>query len=535
MQWRVAAWASAVLVLTTACGRKPPGELPAADKLGSMESNLSAIDPSQVKELGSIAPGEQRGADYTSTPLYRSFAFQAAGGAEVTVTAHAEGQDAMVWLTDDAWNVLVDNDDSHGTLDSEATTTLPAGPVRTYHLVFREYQRRDARFTVGLRIGGEPCRGAGCEACTDTLPSYSTLKLPTSSYEVGATALDPCTGVLGFAYVTYASSTTAYLWFQAFDRAGQPVAPAVRVSETVQKARGGPQLRAHRGLFRLAWVVDRQDGRTFDLLYAELTPSGEVQTHELTLASSTSAPWLADLAGDPDSDRVVVSGAVPRNGAWQGALWFVSRHALEHTVYNEPHQPTTNVNPARLAWTRDGLFGVLTEKSWRTSGEPYIPYVRRYRATGELVGDAKVGNSVNQTGITARPGGVTLLLTATVNSQPRKWLQELDAATLSGPIVDLDPNTRFASTYDGSFGFARLDGPYWATAYVYNPSYGLDVVQVSPRGLDSGKREVRRNGSDPYRAHFEVVGGRLMVSWAERRDVRDGGGFLHFVSVVAPP
>lgn len=114
----------------------------------------SELKLSGTRYLGKIKSGETRTGYYYNPPRYRSFGFQAKGGDTITAHVSSPYGDGMGWITDSSYNVLAYNDDaSPATLDAKVVYTVPADrPLRSYRIVFRDYDLLDATFTVSLDI-----------------------------------------------------------------------------------------------------------------------------------------------------------------------------------------------------------------------------------------------------------------------------------------------------------------------------------------------------------------------------------------------
>lgn len=102
--------------------------------------------------VGSLAYGERsQEIRYRFPPRYRIFKFAADTGDVVTATVASADGDAIAWILDDSLVAIGFNDDaSRNTLDAVIQLEIPAHPSRTHYIVFREYFRDDARFTVTL-------------------------------------------------------------------------------------------------------------------------------------------------------------------------------------------------------------------------------------------------------------------------------------------------------------------------------------------------------------------------------------------------
>ncbi len=124
-----------------------------SDVATSYESELRVTGPTY---LGTISSGDTKTSYYSDPPKYRAYGFQAKGGDQITIDVSSEdGGDAIAWLTDSSYSdTYASNDDaSSKTLDSHIEYTVPDGtPTTDYRIVFRDYDRLDATFTVSLDI-----------------------------------------------------------------------------------------------------------------------------------------------------------------------------------------------------------------------------------------------------------------------------------------------------------------------------------------------------------------------------------------------
>lgn len=121
------------------------------EDVGTYDSELRL---SGTRYLGKIINGETKSGYYDSPPNYRSYAFDAKGGDEITVDIKSAYGDAMGWITDASYNVLAANDDaSSATLDAKVKYRVPTNQEsRSYRIIFRDYDMLEATFTVKLSI-----------------------------------------------------------------------------------------------------------------------------------------------------------------------------------------------------------------------------------------------------------------------------------------------------------------------------------------------------------------------------------------------
>jgi hypothetical protein len=101
-------------------------------------------------EYGQVVPHVA----YQNPPRYRAFKFAGNKGDSVAVWVHSDNGDPVVWLLNNVFDVLGFNDDAtSSTVDAHVSLVLPgnADPsVKTYYLVFRDYDLQPASFKVQL-------------------------------------------------------------------------------------------------------------------------------------------------------------------------------------------------------------------------------------------------------------------------------------------------------------------------------------------------------------------------------------------------
>jgi hypothetical protein len=118
---------------------------------------------SDLQIVGTLKYGASSGASYyRDPPQYHAFRFDGAAGDAVDVWVRSPDGDAVAWVLDGGFQELAWNDDADdSTTDAHVTLTLPAGPP-THYIVFRDYYRQPAWFTVELGA-----TSAGAPACAD--------------------------------------------------------------------------------------------------------------------------------------------------------------------------------------------------------------------------------------------------------------------------------------------------------------------------------------------------------------------------------
>jgi hypothetical protein len=101
-------------------------------------------------EYGQVVPPVA----YHNPEKYRAFKFAGNKGDSVAVWVHSEDGDPIVWVLDSAFKVIAFNDDAtSSTVDAHVSLILPqnADPaVKTYYIVFRDYDMTPASFKVEL-------------------------------------------------------------------------------------------------------------------------------------------------------------------------------------------------------------------------------------------------------------------------------------------------------------------------------------------------------------------------------------------------
>lgn len=144
--------ASAVLLLgalaTAACGA---GNV---DEPGTSDSALRALAPEEI--LGEIKYGETKDVDLTPSPKYRAFWFYGERFDQIQVTATSlDATDPYLWLTDEQFNTLSQNNDARPTDTSSLINGRYLPKTGKYYMVFREYYGAPkAKFAVSVRKMG---------------------------------------------------------------------------------------------------------------------------------------------------------------------------------------------------------------------------------------------------------------------------------------------------------------------------------------------------------------------------------------------
>lgn len=145
---------SAVFALAACEAGKPEVEEDFS-ALAQMDQKSDAFSAT-VKIVGSLDYGQTSApVSYRNPPKFRAFKFAGDAGDKVTVDVRSpNGGDAVAWVLNDSFQVLAANDDaSVDTLDSHIEVTLTANKnpdIRTYYVLFRDYDLRRRAFTVAL-------------------------------------------------------------------------------------------------------------------------------------------------------------------------------------------------------------------------------------------------------------------------------------------------------------------------------------------------------------------------------------------------
>ena len=135
-----------LVALTVGCH---PGKTPVTDEF-SRWSDGKADGFTDLKIVGPLSYGQTSDpVSYTTSPLYRAFSFAGHNGDSIDTWIRSANGDAVAWLLDDKFNVLVMNDDAPGTTDSHIASKLASNG--TFYIVFREYKNRNATFVVTLK------------------------------------------------------------------------------------------------------------------------------------------------------------------------------------------------------------------------------------------------------------------------------------------------------------------------------------------------------------------------------------------------
>jgi hypothetical protein len=141
-----------LLASAAACSASP---VPDDDVLAGQ----SALRPMTESELlGELIYGETKDIDYTPAPKYRAFAFEGKENDQIQAqVVSRDATDPVLWVTDDAWNVIAMNNDVKVT-DANAQVMRFLPRTGKYYLVFREMNAAPrAKFSVSVRkLGALP-------------------------------------------------------------------------------------------------------------------------------------------------------------------------------------------------------------------------------------------------------------------------------------------------------------------------------------------------------------------------------------------
>jgi hypothetical protein len=158
-------------LLLCGCGS---AKQPITDDLSSIIVTASPSDPfsGKVKLAGTLSYGGSKTTYYTSSPRYRAYQFTGGAGDSVGAWVHSSTGDAVAWLTDSAFDILMVNDEADSTtLDSYVSATLPSSG--TYYVIFRDYNLDSNYFTVELE--GTPAVPASCGYGSNCPSGYSCV------------------------------------------------------------------------------------------------------------------------------------------------------------------------------------------------------------------------------------------------------------------------------------------------------------------------------------------------------------------------
>ena len=123
----------------------------------SSNDALVALDDNEV--LGEIQYGATQTVAVTPAPKYRAFWFNGTRGDEVQISVTAlDATDPIVWLTDDQFNNIAENNDAKATDTSSLIAGQFLSKTGKYFVVFREvYGAPTAKFAVSVRkLGALP-------------------------------------------------------------------------------------------------------------------------------------------------------------------------------------------------------------------------------------------------------------------------------------------------------------------------------------------------------------------------------------------
>jgi hypothetical protein len=154
---------------------------PADDGVDATESDLKLKGTGY---LGPINDGDTLTSPYSDPPEYRAYGFKASGGDSVTANVKSKDGDAMAWITDASYNVLVANDDaSSSTTNAKVTYKVPSSvSSKSYRIVFRDYDHADATFQVSLDIKSGSGSSSGSSSGGPPPPSCSPPSEPWRTY-----------------------------------------------------------------------------------------------------------------------------------------------------------------------------------------------------------------------------------------------------------------------------------------------------------------------------------------------------------------
>lgn len=119
------------------------------DDAAPSESSESDLSAKRIQQLGAIASGTTKTVSYTSSPLYRAFAFTAKKGDSVDIWVRSSNGDAVAYLLRASYSTVARNDDATGaTQDAHVSATIRTDGQ--YYIAFKEAKGRKADFTVSF-------------------------------------------------------------------------------------------------------------------------------------------------------------------------------------------------------------------------------------------------------------------------------------------------------------------------------------------------------------------------------------------------
>ena len=152
----------------------------------SSESDLSAT---RIQQLGTIASGATKTVSYTSSPLYRAYAFTAKKGDSVDIWVRSSSGDAIAYLLRSSYSTVARNDDASGaTHDAHLSATIKSDGQ--YFIAFKEAKGKNADFTVSFTSTSASSANDAGPATNDAFDPASCSGAPldfVSKFRPGAT------------------------------------------------------------------------------------------------------------------------------------------------------------------------------------------------------------------------------------------------------------------------------------------------------------------------------------------------------------
>ena len=254
----------------------------------------------RLKLLGTMTDGQSSTVVYTKTPRFRGFTLPSSEGVKVDAWVRStDGGDALAWILDEKFNVIVKNDDADdSTYDSHLQATLPASKTGTYYLVFRDYNVHKHTFTVSLtETGGTPTTPAAPDTGSTT---QAKAFVPLYTAAAGAFASN--------SHVVARTSVPVGVGSAASDFDGI-LTPTDAV--TVWKFKAGSAN---------AYAVIADLSKSSDSVYVSLfNSSGTWVAHgrNVTFASSPALDWGLDI----DDPSICRCGLAPDGSGYAGCEW----------------------------------------------------------------------------------------------------------------------------------------------------------------------------------------------------------------------
>jgi hypothetical protein len=144
------------LVAGAGCAADPSTD----DETAPSESSDSDLSATRIQQLGTITSGTTKTVSYTSSPLYRAYAFTAKKGDSVDIWVRSANGDAVAYLLRASFASVARNDDAAGaTHDAHITAKIASdGP---YFIAFKEAKGKNADFTVSFTSTPAASQDAG--------------------------------------------------------------------------------------------------------------------------------------------------------------------------------------------------------------------------------------------------------------------------------------------------------------------------------------------------------------------------------------